>query len=301
LIKRVLLLADIEGSSHCWSRDGARFMTEEWIDACIGMSRDADAVCRALFDAGVEKILLKDFHRTGYNLLAERIDARAKLVPGFRSKPVPGIGDPEDTQVLIMIGMHAASGTPGFLAHTFTSRIRRLSVNGADLPEAAFFAGAVARYGIRPVFFSGCPVACRQAEAVIGGIRTHSIDKSVPRRRFDASAWRRRLAAAAASSLAGATALPYAPRGPFHTQVTMRGGSARTLAGRWGLGHASGRIVFEAPDLDALYMTLIRLCYLHPLAERVLPAALFGFHLKGRLGMRWLRHRMRSGRGAALP
>jgi D-amino peptidase len=57
------------------------------------MSLDVDAVV-GLFDAGVRQVTVKDFHRTGYNLLPEMIDHRARIDCGYRRGPVPGLGDP---------------------------------------------------------------------------------------------------------------------------------------------------------------------------------------------------------------
>lgn len=293
VFKRVLIIADIEGSSGCWSYRASSFMTRDWVPACIGMSRDVDAVARALFSAGAEAVTVKDFHRTGFNLIPELIDSRARIVPGYCRGPVPGIGNPNDVEALFLIGMHAASGSHGFLPHTFTSRIQRLTVNGRLMPEVAFFSGSVAGYGIRPVFFSGCPVACGQARHLIPGIRTFSIDKSGPPGRFDAEQWRSRLAAVAADALTNHSTRPYLPKGPFRAVIHMRdgAGAARRLAARWGCERSGARIIFNADDFAQLYMAMIRLCYLSPAIERVLPLGLFAYHLMGRIGLAWVHRR----------
>lgn len=293
---RILIIADIEGSSGCFSYRASSFLTEEWASACLAMTRDVDAVVRALFDAGAEQVTVKDFHRTGYNLLPDLIDPRATLVAGYRRGPVPGIGNPGRAEALMMIGMHAASGTPGFLPHTFTSRIASLRVNGIRLPEAAFFSASLARCGIRPVFFSGCPEACRQASSVLPGIQTFAIDKSVPAHRFDAAAWRQGLGQAAAGSLSNRAAAPCRLEGPFDVRVRMRKGekAARRIGARWGISTDAGALRFQAPDFDRLYMTLIRICYLTPALERALPAGLWLFNLKGLLGRWWVRYRLKT-------
>ncbi|CAB5109447.1 hypothetical protein D3OALGB2SA_2329 [Olavius algarvensis associated proteobacterium Delta 3] len=293
VFKRVLIIADIEGSSDCWSHRASSFMTRDWVPACIGMSRDVDAVARALFSAGAKEVTVKDFHRTGFNLIPGLIDPRAGIVPGYCRGPVPGIGNPNKAEALFLIGMHAASGSHGFLSHTFTSRIQRLTVNGHLMPEVAFFSGSVAGYGIRPVFFSGCPVACGQAHHLIPGIRTFSIDKSGPPERFEAEPWRNRLGVAAAAALTNHCTRPYLPKGPFRAVVLMRDGAetARRLAARWGFERSGARIIFNADDFAQLYMAMIRLCYLSPASERVLPLGLFLYHLMGRIGLAWVRRR----------
>ncbi len=160
----LLIISDIEGSSGCWSYSGSSFMTEAWFHACVEMTRDVNAVATALLNAGVRQITVKDFHRTGYNLLPELIDSRARVLSGYRHGHVPGIGDPGDAQAVMFLGMHAASGTDGFLAHTLTSRIERLEVNGKALAEVELFSASLAPYGVRPIFFSGCPIACSQGQ-----------------------------------------------------------------------------------------------------------------------------------------
>jgi D-amino peptidase len=73
----ILIIADLEGSSGCWSYTASSFLTDEWFQACLEMSRDVSKVVSALFEAGVKTITIKDFHRTGYNLFPELINPRA--------------------------------------------------------------------------------------------------------------------------------------------------------------------------------------------------------------------------------
>ncbi|MFH2058819.1 MAG: M55 family metallopeptidase [Pseudomonadota bacterium] len=82
--KRILILADIEGSSACNDYESTKFLGKGWPKACRGMTRDVNAVVEALFNGGVEKIIVKDFHRTGYNLFQSGIDKRATLISGYR-------------------------------------------------------------------------------------------------------------------------------------------------------------------------------------------------------------------------
>ncbi|MEE9495054.1 MAG: M55 family metallopeptidase, partial [Desulfobacterales bacterium] len=191
---QILIIADIEGSSGCWDYRASSFMTPEWARACVAMTLDVSAVVAALFKAGVEHISVKDFHRTGYNLLPEMITANSEIIHGYRRGPVPGIGDPGKAQAVIFMGMHAASGTDGFLAHTLTSRIEQLEVNGKPMAEIELFVSSLAPFGIRPIFFSGCPVACEQAGAVVDNILLYPIDKQAGAGRFDVESWRSGLA-----------------------------------------------------------------------------------------------------------
>ena len=289
----ILIIADLEGSSGCWNYTASAFMTDEWCRACLEMSRDVNEVVGALFDAGVKSVTIKDFHRTGYNMFPELIDSRATLISGYRRGPIPGIGNPTGAQAVMFLGMHAASGSDGFLAHTLTSRIARLEVNQRLLAEIELFAASLKPWKIRPIFFSGCPVACKQAAAVVENINCFPIDKSRGPEGFDSVNWRSDLAQAAVKSLSNHKTRPYEPIGPFDARVTMRDGEAvaARLARRWTVEQVGAEIRIHSASFQQLYLDLIRLCYLTPAIEKVLPLALAAFNLKGRIGIARARRR----------
>ncbi len=293
--KRILIIADIEGSSGCWDYRASSFMTPEWTRACVAMTHDVNSVVQALFQSGAETIRVKDFHRTGYNLLPELIDPRAEIVQGYRKGPVPGIGDPGKAEAVMFLGMHAASGTAGFLAHTLTSRVELLEVNGEPLPEIQLFASSLAPWGLKPIFFSACPVACRQARASIKDISVYPIDKSVGQQRFDVAAWRSGLQQAAVRALGNNLTTPCEPEGPMRVMVKMRTGSsaARKMAKRWGLVCRGDQIVIDAANIHDVYRHLIRICYLTPALEKILPLGLGIYNLWGMIGLAWVRRRIK--------
>jgi len=288
----VMILADIEGSSGCFSRAAAAFMTRAWRKACWEMTADVKAVVLSLKQAGVPRITVYDFHRTGFNLMAKRLPEGCRLVFGYRAGPVPGVGDPGDADLVMMIGMHAPSGSDGFLAHTLTSRVASLQVNGQLLAEAQLFAASLAPYGIRPLFFSGCPVACRQAEQRIRGLQTFPIYKNTDGDAgFDRQRWRREMAAAAARSLTHLAPEPYQPAGPFSVRLALRDGPAvaAKLSRRWRLGRKGNALYFESQTFEELYDRLLTICYLTPVTARHRRSALWLYSLWGRLGQWWVR------------
>lgn len=293
--RHVLIVADIEGCSGCWHYDGSAFMTRAWARACESMTADVGTVAAALLDAGVGSVTVKDFHRTGYNLLAERLPDGVAVASGYHVGPVLGMGDPRPAEAVMFLGMHAASGTDGFLAHTLTSRLADIRVNDQSLPEVQLFAASLIPFGLLPVFFSGCPVACQQAKTVIPGIATYAIDKSGPPAEFNTGAWRRGLSIAAVAALTRPAPVLTLPEGPLQVVVTFRDGprAAKAVAGRWGYACAHNRVYFSARDIHQLYHALIRICYLTPWIEKRLGWLLPLFNFKGRLGMTWLRRQLK--------
>lgn len=295
--RSLLIVADIEGSSDCPCRDAMRLYKPAWARACLAMTRDVNAVATALLDAGAERITVKDFHRTGYNLLPELMARRVRIVQGYRKGPVPGIGDPGDAEAVLFLGMHAASGSAtGFMPHTLTTSIRRLAVNGRLMTEVELFASSLAPFGVRPVFFSGCPTACAQAAAVIPGIGTFPVKKPAFGDEVERRTWRKAVAWSVVQRLSRDDfPPPFLPAGPF--EAVLRWGEGRRAAGkiarRWGFTVRGDTILIRAETIHKLYYALIRLCYLNPAIEAMLPVCLPLYDLHGRAALQWARRQLR--------
>lgn len=286
MYKRILIIADIEGSTGCSGYDASSFNTAKWYDACIDMSLDINEVVLRLFENGAEKIYVKDFHRTGFNLLPELIDKRANVIHGYRIGPVPGIGDIYDSEAVMFIGMHASSGSGGFLAHTLTSRYGHILVNGGRVSELELFASSLYRYQLFPVFFSGCRIACGEAENVIAGIGVYPVEKD----EFgltDKISSRKKLSIAAAESLNNCGVSPFTMLPPFNVELKMRDGSAAAvkIAERWGLDFKGDRVFFNSAGFDEFYDMLVKITYFTPVLVKIRSLALFLFNLFGRAGL----------------
>ncbi len=139
-------------------------------------------------------------------------------------------------------------------------------------------------------------MACRQARDSIEHLSVYPIDKSLGHQQFDAAGWRSGLQQAAVKALVNKTTTPYDPAGPMRAIVKMRTGSVATrkMAKRWGLDCRGDRIVIDAVDIHDVYLHLIRICYLTPLMEKILPFGLWMYRLWGRLGLAWVRRKMRD-------
>ncbi len=291
--RRVLLLVDIEGSPACRNAAGSQLGTPEWAVACRELTRDVDAVVKAFFEAGATHVRVQDYHRTGFNIFRYEIDRRAVLRQGYKAGPVPGIGRLPPADTLAMIGFHASSGSQGFLPHTLTSRLARVSIDGRPLCEAELFAGAIAAAqppggpAIRPRLFSGCPVACREASDVMPGIsivQSIKLDPSDPSGRGMLAGWRAALAATARESLAAPGAEPPGGKGPFRIGIEMRDGArvASAVAARWGLECSGRTVFFTAPDRLCVFRKLTDIAYLSPWMKPAISLLLRLADMRGR-------------------
>ncbi len=293
--KKILIISDIEGSSGCWNYRASSFLTQEWAKACIALSEDLDCICRSLFNAGVQTIRIKDFHRTGYNIIPGLIDSRVEISQGYSIGPVPGLGDPKDATAILMVGLHSSSGKRGFLPHTLTSRISGFTVNGKRISEAEIFSASLASFGLSPVFFSGCPVACAEAESNFPGIVTHCIDKTSGKENLDPAEWRKELAASAVKAVNNMDQKPFEMTGPFKSEIRFRDdGAAEKISKKWKLDFRGNSTFFSANDFDTLYQQLIRICYFSPVTEKALPFFLKIYNSIGRAGLRYVRRQIKK-------
>ena len=283
----ILILADIEGSTGCRSRADSQLFNDGWVNACVQMTQDLNAVISALkTHNSVGRIRVKDFHRTGFNIFADLLDKRAELSQGYDSDPVIGIGDCRGFDLLFMVGLHAASGTEGFLPHTLTSKFEAIKFHHRPVTEAELFSASVASSGIKPVFFSGCPQACIQAKAAIPWLKTVEIDKNEP---ANPEKQRQKLAQKALEAIrcAHTEAKVFDCKGSGQLEITLREDVAKKIARRWKLELIQNQAVFSVENLNDAYQRLIELAYLTPFWAKNLAWGLRFFNLWGRLCHFW--------------
>ncbi len=176
--KVAYVVADLEGSTGAWTKAHTLLGTPEWQQARVELTRDINVVAEALWERGARAVVVKDFHRTGYNLIPQYLDPRVKLVSGYYSGPAPGYGKLYGADFALFVGLHAASGNErGFLPHTLTSRIAEIIVNGERVCESELFAAVLSEFHIPLSFFSGCPVACAEVSRKMNWVVTHAIAK----------------------------------------------------------------------------------------------------------------------------
>src|SRR4051812_35007608 len=85
------------------------------------MTAEADAAIRGAFAAGATEVLVNDSHGTMDNLMLDRLDPRARIVFGAPRPSCMVQGVTSDDGLAIFVGYHAAAGSEGVLAHTFSS------------------------------------------------------------------------------------------------------------------------------------------------------------------------------------
>lgn len=158
-ILRVLLYHDMEGLSGQDEWRTALFANKDLYPlAQEYLINDINAVVDGLFAGGTDEVHVVDAHGSGNpdpDVQTDKLDPRAKQV--FRDKPFrqyvdltePGVYD-----AIVVVGMHAKTGSNGFLAHTYTLGTDFI-VNGLSITETELVAYSWGRVDVPVIFASG--------------------------------------------------------------------------------------------------------------------------------------------------
>jgi D-amino peptidase len=88
-----------------------------------------------------------------------------------------GIQDGFDAAMLI--GYHAMAGHRGLMSHALVGGLHRFWINGEEAGEITMSAGCAGAYGIPLVAVTSDDCGCAEAEAVIPGVKTYAVKRSM--------------------------------------------------------------------------------------------------------------------------
>jgi D-amino peptidase len=136
------------------------------------MTAEVNAVVEAIFAAGPAEIVVNDSHGDHQNLLHTRLDPRVEYIQGAL-KPfgmVQGLDSTYDG--LVLLGVHAMAGAPGFLAHTGSGAVAGLWLNGTEVGEGGLNSWMAGALGVPVLMVAGDSAATLELRALIPGLRT---------------------------------------------------------------------------------------------------------------------------------
>ncbi len=167
-MKRLFISADIEGTAGiaAWKETGddSYFRSQ--------MTEEVAAVCRGALNAGYDEIVIKDAHDTARNLYPDRLPEQAKLIRDWTRNPLCMVaGVAEGFNAAAFTGYHSAGFTGGSpLAHTMSTSLISIELNGEIISEFVISAYTCAYYGVPTVMLSGDTALCDAARSLIPGI-----------------------------------------------------------------------------------------------------------------------------------
>ena len=237
------------------------------------MTRDINAVTDALFARGVGGVVVKDFHRTGYNLIPPYLDKRVKLVSGYYTGPAIGYGNLHGADFALFVGIHAAGGNEkGFLAHTLTSRIAEILINGKRTCESELFAAVLSAFRVPVVFFSGCPAACQEVEERMPWVATCAVPKDLSTEKDESKKkeWVAHIRDGLRQRIKEMPAIEGLPllimNPPFDCRVIFHEEAEARRMNPWGFPQEGKVIYFRSEEFLDMYQNLLKIAYFPKLA-----------------------------------
>lgn len=181
------------------------------------MTGEANAAIAGAFEGGATEVLINDSHGTMDNLIHADLDPRARIIFGSPKVDCMAEGIDAEHDIALFIGYHAAAGSEGVLAHTYSSSFTEVRLNGTPVSEADVNALQAAAVGVPVGLLTGDNMICAAISQTLPGIETvvvkhahgYSAASSV------SSAESRRLISEAAARVvrnAGSFSLPTVPQ-----------------------------------------------------------------------------------------
>ncbi len=267
------VVADLEGSTGAWSKSHTLLGTPAWQEARVELTKDINKIAQSLFEEGVREVIVKDFHRTGFNLIPKYLDKRVKLISGYYLGPVVGFGDLYGANFALLVGLHASGGNEqGFLAHTLTSRLAQIRINDEIVSEAELFATVLSTSKVPVAFFSGCPAACQEVSKKMPCVVTYPVPKDLTtyqdktKREAYIDQLRRGLGQKV-KEIINPSRLPlFALQPPFDCQVIFHEEKEAKRRNPWGFRQEGRIIKFHASQFLEMYQNLLKIAYFPKLA-----------------------------------
>ncbi len=162
---RFFISADIEGVTgiNSWSETNKDHA--DYGEFRRQMTREVAAACEGALHAGAKKIVVKDAHETGRNLIAAELPEEAELIRSWSRHPYSMVwGIEEGFDAAAFIGYHSPSGSADNpLSHTMSSRlVSEMHLNGELCSEYLLHAMVARSHHIPLVFCSGDAGLCER-------------------------------------------------------------------------------------------------------------------------------------------
>lgn len=149
---------------------------------CRLMTEEVNAAARGAFAAGATEVVAGQSHGNMRNLLPELVESRVSYLSG-QPKPMNHMAGVDSSfDLALSVGYHSKAGTlHGVVAHTFSLDIFSLSFNGTEMGEICADAELCGYQGVPVGLVAGDSAACQEARAVLGEVRTVSVNEGKAR------------------------------------------------------------------------------------------------------------------------
>jgi D-amino peptidase len=121
------------------------------------MTREVRAAIEGAREAGARRVLVNDSHWSMRNLLFDDLpgDDDLRVISGTRKPWSMAQGIDSGVEAAFFTGYHAKAGDAATLAHTFSSEVYAVTINGVACSEALLNAALAGTYGVPVLLVTG--------------------------------------------------------------------------------------------------------------------------------------------------
>ncbi len=168
---KIFISVDMEGIGGVVHSDQTSASGSEYGRARKLMVEEVNAAIDGALEAGATEIIVNDSHGSMRNILLEELKPPAQLISNF-FKPMGMMQGLDQTfNAVFFIGYHAKAGSPvGVLAHTGSSTIVDLKINGVSVGEGGMNIFAAGVLGVPAVLVTGDQEAVTQTKQLVNNI-----------------------------------------------------------------------------------------------------------------------------------
>ncbi len=174
---KVYISADIEGVCGIANWNEASKTHADYAEFRQRMTSEVVAACQAAIACGARQIYVKDAHASGRNIIAEQLPECAVLIRGWSGHPFSMVQELDESfDALLMIGYHSKAGSDtNPLAHTMSTKVAYIKINGVVASEFLIHQYAAALENVATVFISGDRGICSEVKAANPNIETVAV------------------------------------------------------------------------------------------------------------------------------
>ncbi|HEY3415211.1 MAG TPA: M55 family metallopeptidase [Armatimonadota bacterium] len=220
---KIYIAADMEGVGGIMLPEQLSRGTAEYAEARQLLTAEVNAAVDGAFEGGATEVIVRDAHGTGFNILCDQFDTRARLLQGAA---VPDrFPELEGASGLILLAYHAKAGTQAAVCdHTMSSVAWfRYELCGREVGEVGIDAALAGCINVPVMLVTGDDKVCAEAAALLPGVTTCETKIGLARHaaiHLAPAECRRRIRDAATKAVKAPRPAPFQPAPPYEARVT---------------------------------------------------------------------------------
>ncbi len=173
---KIYISVDMEGITGVTHWDEVDHNKQAYSQFQEQMSLEAAAACEGAFKGGAKKIIIKDAHYSGRNILAHYLPKGVKLIRGWSGHPYSMVQELDSSyDGLMMVGYHSRAGQGSSpLAHTMTGKVESIFINDQQTSEFFLHGNIAAKHSVPVIFVSGDKGLCEEVKTLSPQTVTHA-------------------------------------------------------------------------------------------------------------------------------